>query len=107
MKLGVLGVFCFSFQLDIPAIMDRENHFIAITWTNEGGVFELIIDGILQSSVTGIEKDGKISGQTRFIIGGNELEMKNLYVTLYNLNVWDKVGLVRLFFLLNRRTFTV
>ena len=52
----------------------------------------MIIDGILQSSVTGVEKDGKISKQSRFIIGGNEQEMKNFYVSMHNLNVWDKVG---------------
>ena len=64
----------------------------------------MIIDGILQSSVTGVEKDGKISKQSRFIIGGNEQEMKNFYVSMHNLNVWDKVGLVSYFFLLHMDT---
>ena len=72
-------------------------HYIVITWTNEGGVFELIIDGVLQSSVNGIETDGKISGQSRFIIGGNELEMKNAKLRLNSVNVWDQVSLVRAF----------
>ena len=70
-------------------------HYIAITWTNGGGVFQLIIDGVLQSCVNGIETDGIISGQSRFIIGGNELEIKNVYAKLNNLNVWDQVSLVR------------
>ncbi|CAB4018222.1 Hypothetical predicted protein [Paramuricea clavata] len=62
-----------------------------MTWTNDGGVFELIIDGILQSSLTGIEADGIISARSRFIVGGSDVEKKNLEVVLHNLNVWDKV----------------
>ena len=58
-----------------------------MTWTNDGGVFELIIDGMLQSSLSGIETNGKISGQSRFIVGSNHQKF------LHNFNVWDKVSI--------------
>ena len=77
--------YCFSFHVNLLPINDNAVHFVIITWTNDGGVFELIIDGMLQSSLSGIETNGKISGQKRFIFGSN------FYDHFHNLNVWDKV----------------
>ena len=74
--------------------MDSSKHVVAITWTNNGGEFQLIIDGVLQSTLFGIEANGKISGQNRFIVGGSDTEMKTLKdALLHNLNVWDEVGI--------------
>ncbi len=67
---------------------------MVITWTNEGGVFELMIDGVLQSSLTGIETNGKITGQNRFIALGSDVENRNVVDWYHNLNVWDQVSLV-------------
>ncbi|XP_028407952.1 uncharacterized protein LOC114530577 [Dendronephthya gigantea] len=62
-----------------------------MTWTGEGGIFELIINGVLQSRMAGIEINGTISGQSRFIVGGSEIENRNLIGIIHNFNVWDKV----------------
>ena len=74
--------------------MDSSKHVVAITWTNNGGEIQLIIDGVLQSTLLGIEANGKISGQNRFIVGGSDTEMKTLKdALLHNLNVWDEVSI--------------
>jgi hypothetical protein len=84
----------FSFHVDLIPIFDGNSHFVVLTWTNNAGVFELIIDGILQSSLTGIETDGTIAAQRRFIVGGSDFGYKNFVGFLHDVNVWDKVGFV-------------
>ncbi len=66
---------------------------MTLTWTNEGGVFELVIDGMLQSRVLNIENNGQVTGQSRFIIAGSDVENRNFASFIHNFNVWDKVGL--------------
>ena len=76
---------CFSFNVDLIPVIDGAVHFFIITWTNVGGVFQLIIDGVLQSTLSGIETNGKITGQGRFTVGSIFGD------NFHNLNVWDKV----------------
>jgi hypothetical protein len=76
---------CFRFNVDLLPFNDYLVHFFIITWTNVGGVFQLIIDGILQSTLLGIETNGKISGQGRFITGSNHIDY------IHNMNIWDEV----------------
>ena len=82
---------CFSFLVDVVPVNDHKAHCMAIKWTNDGGVFELIIDGILQSTKTGIEVNGKISGQNRFMVGSSVPDKRTLDGFINNLNVWDEV----------------
>ena len=77
--------------MDLIPIFDYQVNFVVMTWTGQEGIFELIINGVLQSRVAGIEKNGTISGQSRFIVGGSEFEERNLVGIIHNFNVWDKV----------------
>ena len=76
----------------VPAFNNYPQEMI-VTWSNDGGVFELIIDGILQSRVVNIATNGQITGQNRFIVGGSDVENMNYDGYMYNFNVWDKVSL--------------
>ena len=67
---------------------------MVVTWTNKGGIFELMIDGVLQSRVTNVESNGKITGQSRFLLGGFDGESRNFVGYINSFNVWDKVGSV-------------
>jgi hypothetical protein len=80
-----LFINCFSFNVDLIPVIDKAIHFFIMTWTNVGGVFQLIIDGVLQSTLSGIETNGKITGQSRFTVGSIFGDY------FHNLNVWDKV----------------
>jgi hypothetical protein len=75
----------FSFEVDLVPVIESQKHFFIMTWTNVGGVFQLIIDGILRSTLLGIETNGKISGRSRFAVGSIFADFFN------NFNVWDKV----------------
>ena len=66
---------------------------MAIKWTNDGGVFELIVDGILHSTKTRIEIGGKISGQSRFMVGSSVSDERSVAECINNLNVWDEVSI--------------
>ena len=72
---------------------NRVNH-VVIKWTNDGGIFELIINGILQSTMTGIEVNHKILGQSRFMVGSTVSSTRSLDGYIGNLNVWDKVSVI-------------
>ena len=86
-----------SFMVDLLPINDNKVHYVAIRWTNDKGVFELIIDGVLQSTRTGIEANGKISGQSRFMICSIVSSKGSLEGHINNLNVWDKVSVMEVF----------
>lgn len=88
---------CFSFVVDLVPLNDHKIHYVAIRWTSDGGIFELIIDGILQSTKVGIEVGGKISGQSRFMIGSSVSDKRSLDGYINNLNVWDEVSAVDFF----------
>ena len=72
---------------------NRVNH-VVIKWTNDGGIFELIINGILQSTMTGIEVNHKILGQSRFMVGSTVSSTRSIDGYIGNLNVWDKVSII-------------
>lgn len=73
---------------------DNKVNHVGIKWTNDGGIFELIINGILQSTMTGIEVNHKILGQSRFMVGSTEPSTRSLDGYIGNLNVWDKVSVI-------------
>ena len=64
---------------------------MTITWTNQGGVLDVMVDDILLSRVLNVENATTISGQSRFLVGGNDVTLKNYVGNLGRLNVWDKV----------------
>ena len=67
---------------------------MTITWTNLGGVLEVIVDDVLLSRVLNVENATTISGQSRFLAGGNDVALKNYIGKMGRLNVWDKVEIV-------------
>lgn len=67
---------------------------MTITWTNLGGVLEVIVDDVLLSRVLNVENATTISGQSRFLVGGNDVTLKNYIGIMGMLNVWDKVEIV-------------
>ena len=77
--------------MDLIPIFDYQEHYVAITWTNQGGVLELIIDTVLQSRLTDIETNVTIPGQSRFLVGGSDVAQKNYAGYLNELNMWDTV----------------
>ena len=64
---------------------------MTITWTNEGGVLEVIVDDVLLSRVLNVENATTISGQSRFLFGGNDVTLKNYVGSIGRFNVWDEV----------------
>ena len=64
---------------------------MAITWTNEGGVLEVLIGRILQARVVNVEKSQTISGQNRFLVGGSDESYKNFLGAMFEVNLWDSV----------------
>ena len=89
-----LVIVTLSFMVDLLPLNDNKIHYVVIRWTNDKGVFELTIDGVLQSTRTGIEANGNISGQSRFMIGSTVSSKRSLEGYINNLNVWDKVSAV-------------
>ena len=72
-------------------IFDDEPHHVAITWTSEGGVVEVIIDAILQSRFVDVATNDIIPPQSQFAVGGSLPENKNFVGSLKELNMWDEV----------------
>jgi hypothetical protein len=82
--------------VDLLPVFNAERNSMILTWTNEGGVFEFMINGVLQSRILNIENNGQIPAQSRFIVGGSDVADRNFYGVINNFNVWDKVGKTRL-----------
>ena len=83
----------FSFDVDLLPLFNGVHFIMVLTWTNNGGVFELLINGVLHSRIRDIETNGEITGQSRFIIGGSDVKSRNFAGYFHYFNVWDKVGL--------------
>jgi hypothetical protein len=83
----------FSFDVDLLPLFNGVHFIMVLTWTNNGGVFELLINGVLHSRIRDIEANGEITGQNRFIIGGSDVKSRNFAGYFHYFNVWDKVGL--------------
>ena len=64
---------------------------MVITWDNQEGVLEMLKDDVLQSRVINVEKNQTIPGQSRFMVGGNDVLQMNYHGTLWEFNLWDKV----------------
>ena len=88
--------------IDTLPIIDRVVRHVAITWTNVGGVLEVIVDGVLQSSTKNIASSDVISGSSTFIAGGNPKHMRNFEGYLFEMNMWDRVLPVDLLYLIAR-----
>ena len=72
-------------------IFDEQTHHVAITWTSDGGVVEVIIDAILRSRFVDVATSGTIPPQSRLAVGGSTPENKHFVGFLYELNMWDEI----------------
>ena len=72
-------------------------HHLAITWNNDGGILEFIVDGVLRSSRENIQSDQVIAGSGTLVIGqlqraeGEFEAQKGFYGQISQLNIWDTV----------------
>lgn len=81
-------------MVDLVPIFDGRSHHVVITWTNVGGVLEVVIDKTLQSKISDVEGNSQIAVQSRFLIGGNDMLDRNFFGHMNEFNVWDEVKLL-------------
>ena len=74
----------------VPIFANRQHHMV-ITWDNQDGVLEILKDDVLQSRVINVEKNQTIPGQSRLMVGGNDVLQMNYNGYLWEFNLWDKV----------------
>ncbi|CAB3977561.1 Hypothetical predicted protein [Paramuricea clavata] len=89
------------FDVDLIPLFNGVHFIMVLTWTSNGGVFELLINGVLHSRIRDIETNGQITGQSRFIIGGSDVKSRNFAGYFHYFNVWDKVLSEDMLYLMN------
>ena len=88
--------------LDTLPVINKVFRHVAITWTNIGGLLDVIVDGVLQASFKDIAKDEVIPESAMLFSGGRSSIFKNYNGYLFEVNLWDHVLPVDLLYLMAR-----